>query len=131
MEDLDGWEPITYRELKEMSEEELLKLKSYCWRDGQPRCDCIGIRNLSFEKHINNEGSTNIHRPETIWYKIQWSDNDGDPCITMRDDEWDSNIDNVGDGEWNYGLYREKSDKNIIAKSDTTIEVKPEISKNQ
>ena len=46
VEDLSGWTPITFRELKSMTQGELDKLKSYCWHDGEPRCEAIGITNL-------------------------------------------------------------------------------------
>lgn len=50
MDDLKGWYPITLKELLEMGEDELNKLKSYCWKEGRYRCDTIGISDLKIEK---------------------------------------------------------------------------------
>ena len=95
MEDLDGWEPITFGELKEMSQEEKSKLMSYCWHDGNPRCDCIGIQDVNFTPG----------RRQGEW-NVQWSDIDGDPHLHGY--KLDVLIDNIGDGDWNYGLYKRK-----------------------
>ncbi len=93
MEDLIGWEAVTLKELQSMSQSELDKLKSYCWHDGRPRCDCIGITNLS----ITGPGKYGH-------YRVEFSDENGDPHFEIRD--INSKIDNVGDGEWNYGLFK-------------------------
>lgn len=91
MEDLKEWEPITLKELQSMSQDDLSKLKSYCWHDGNPRCDCIGISHLKV-----TQGK--------YGYTVEFSDENGDPRFEVRD--VNSKIDNVGDGEWNYGLYK-------------------------
>ncbi len=93
MEGLEGWESITFNELKEMTQDELDKLLSYCWHDGNPRCDCIGIHDVKFE-----------NRPD--YYEVTWSDSNGDPRVTTDSLDLDEKIDNVGNGDWNYGLYR-------------------------
>ena len=95
IDDLYGWEAITFLQLKSMSEEELKELKSYCWHDGKPRCQCIGIENLFFhEFNYDNKFS----------WKITFSDYNGDPIINTFD--LTQKIDNIGDGTWNYGLYQ-------------------------
>lgn len=100
MEDLRGLEAITFSELKEMDEEELKNLTSYCWRDGDPRCGCKGVSDLKIELYEtgNNSGQIKI---------VNWSDSDGDPTI---DGPYplSKKIHKLGDGTWNYGLYREK-----------------------
>jgi hypothetical protein len=54
-EDFDGWVPITFEELKKMSPEKLKELKSYCWKDGNPRCDCIGnLRSVEFNEEAED-----------------------------------------------------------------------------
>jgi hypothetical protein len=89
--DLKGWTPVTLRELQAMSEEERKKLLSYCWHDGRVRCSCIGITNLEVTPYSNS-------------YDIKWSDIDGDPHTRVS--TLDEPMHNIGDGEWNYGLYR-------------------------
>ena len=95
--DLEDYTPITYRELVNMSEEELSNLYSYCWHDGAPRCDCTGITDVLLE-----EASYSGKK----YYILSYSDGCGDPHFTF--DNYDDFIDNVGDGEWNYGLYKKK-----------------------
>lgn len=94
VKNLKGWTPITLIELMEMSDKDLKKLKSYCWHDGNYRCDTIGISNLKVIKVAEGR------------YNVEWSDNDGDPNLysVLLDEE----IHNIGDGEWNYGLYKKK-----------------------
>ena len=92
MEDSQDWEPITLKELMSFTQSELDELKSYCWHDGKPRCSCIGIKNL-----------TVTGPSEKGYYTIEFSDSDGDPNFQIHKD---SKIDNAGDGEWNYGLYK-------------------------
>ena len=89
--DLKGWKPITLRELQAMSEEDRKKLLSYCWHDGRVRCSCIGITDLKVSPFKHSD-------------RVQWSDTSGDPDFEVFD--MDAPIHNIGDGEWNYGLYR-------------------------
>lgn len=85
------WTPITLGELRVMKQDELDKLYSNCWKNGEQRCACIGISNLE------------ISDTNTITY----SDIDGDPEIDLwKDIDEDFLIDNVGNGTWNYGLYK-------------------------
>ena len=86
-----GWTPITVKELQEMDENKQKELFSFCWHDGQVRCDTIGIRNLKIENSGNG-------------WRINWSDMNGDPTIYVSN--LDTLLDNFGDGEWNYGLYK-------------------------
>lgn len=90
--DLDGWEPITFKELKKMSEDKLKKLLSYCWHDSSPRCDTIGITNIVFSKVSKSQN------------KLEFSDDCGDPEIYFSDEN--QKIHKLGDGTWNYGLYK-------------------------
>lgn len=92
--DLKGWKAITVEELSKMSEKELKQLKSYCWKNGNPRCDSIGITSVS----IVSSG------PNTSLFDIEWSDGNGDPNLYGYNKS--DKIDNIGDGTWNYGLYK-------------------------
>jgi hypothetical protein len=49
-EDLDGWEPITAAELKEMSDKpaELLKLRHFGWEGKEPREDIMGVTKVQY-----------------------------------------------------------------------------------
>ena len=87
--------PITFQELKDMSDDERSKLISYCWHEGRYRCDTVGIHNVKFTDYEN-------------YSLLTFSDNDGDPSIEFR--YYNEEIDNVGDGEWNYGLYKRKDE---------------------
>lgn len=91
--ELKGWEPVSLKELKSMTQSELDKLKSYCWHDGKPRCSCVGITDLKITKGKNH-------------HVVEFSDENGDPRFEVRD--INTKIDNIGDGEWNYGLYKKK-----------------------
>lgn len=94
MEELEGWSPITFLELKSMSEKQLGKLMSYCWHDGNPRCNIVGITDVIFKPSGYGKDKWNIY----------WSDGNGDPRLEGY--ELNELIDNLGDGEWNYGLYK-------------------------
>ena len=88
--DLSIWRPVRFGELKTLSDSELSGLFSNCWKNGEQRCSCIGIRNLKISE-------TNT---------VTWSDVDGDPEIDLWEDiDEDFELHNVGDGTWNYGLY--------------------------
>lgn len=89
---LKGWIPITLKELIEMSDKDLRKLMSYCWHDGDYRCDTIGISNLKTEKLVDGR------------YNVEWSDSNGDPSLYAI--SLNGKINNVGDGAWNYGLFK-------------------------
>ena len=96
---LDGYRPITFKELEDIfeNEDELNKLLSVCWHYGKHRCDCIGISHVNFETH------------EQFGHKyteLTFSDSNGDPSIEIRD--MNQEINDVGDGEWNYGLFKKK-----------------------
>ena len=84
---LKGYTPITFNELRKMSQNELDNLLSVCWHDGKLRCYCVGINNVIFTDN-----------------KVKFSDSDGDPSIRFRDEN--NLIDNIGDGVCNYGLYK-------------------------
>lgn len=92
--DLHGWKAITLKELMEMKPEELKELKSYCWHDGEPRCDCIGIQELKIEKSKYREGA----------YNVSFSDENGDPDFEVMN--IDDEINETGDGTWDYGLFK-------------------------
>jgi len=87
-DELFGWEPISFQELRMMDECEWNELKSYCWKYGSPRCQCVGITNVKFA-----EG------------KITYSDSNGDPTIYPGSD-LTKKIHKVGGDKWAYGLYR-------------------------
>lgn len=87
LDELKGHGPVSARELLEMPESELAKLKSFCWHEGRYRCDTVGISDLSVKGLV-----------------VNYSDSNGDPTVYVT--SLDQKIDNIGDGEWNYGLYR-------------------------
>ena len=86
---------VTVNDVLEMSEEERSKLWSACWHDGRydaPRCACRGILNFKVEKSHGDR------------FKVSWDDRDGSPHFEVF--SYDDKIHQVGDGEWDYGLYR-------------------------
>jgi len=91
---LKDWTPITVRELQNMNKDQLKKLLSFCWHDGHYRCHAIGITNVIIEFKQN-------------YINLKWSDNTGDPNTYVHN--IDELINNVGDGEWNYGLFTKKT----------------------
>ena len=96
MEDMEGKKAITFEELKNMSEENRKKLYSYCWKEGRPRCSCTGISDVIFTKHPRSSGGS--------YWTLGYSDGNGEPHFEF--DDWKEKIDKVGDGYWDYGLYR-------------------------
>ena len=95
---LKDWKAISVNQLLELSDSEKNELLSYCWKDGRYRCDTIGITNVEVLPEKTGNGIE--------YYKVSWSDMDGDPSIFV--DSLDTLIDNIGDGQWNYGLYIKK-----------------------
>lgn len=95
-EDFNGWKRITLKELMKMNEGDLSKLMSYCWHDGRPRCDTIGITDLKVEERKSGN---------VVYYHVEFSDGNGDPSFEVRD--INQELHKVGDGEWDYGLYKE------------------------
>lgn len=91
-DELLGWEPITFLELKQMTEDEWKTLKSYCWKYGSPRCQTIGITKVKF-----NENNS----------KVTYSDSEGDPTIYPGD--LTDKIHKVGENKWAYGLYKKSN----------------------
>ena len=102
--DLESYTPITYRELENMSDAEKDELYSYCWHDGRFRCDCVGITDVIFKKYPRAGGI--CETLSSSYYSLNFSNENGDPKIIFH--SYDDLIDNVGDGEWNYGLYKKK-----------------------
>jgi hypothetical protein len=94
MDDLKGWYPITLKELLEMGEDELNKLKSYCWKEGRYRCDTIGISDLKIEKRQSGNRE---------YWSVSYSDGNGDPHFEVHDEN--EPINKIGDGYWDYGLF--------------------------
>lgn len=91
VEEIEGWKPITLRELKKMSESQLKELKCVCWHEGYFRCSSVGITNLSIKE---NGGE----------YFVSFSDDAGDPSFYCYDEK--HKMDKCGDFEWMYGLYK-------------------------
>lgn len=98
---LKDWIPITVEELSKMSDEEKEKLLSFCWHDGEVRCDTIGITDVLITQSESFPDSTECN--------LNWSDSNGDPYIYGI--EMTDKIHNRGDGQWNYGLYKKKTKK--------------------
>ena len=99
MDTLKDWKPLTLREVIEMSDDERKKLLSFCWHDGESRCDTIGITN--FEYH-----PAKCKREGEDLYDVNWSDINGDPSLYGI--KMDTKINNIGEGDWNYGLFKRK-----------------------
>ncbi len=104
-ETFEGWEAITFKELKEMTPDELSKLLSYCWKEGEPRCDTIGISNLVITPRKSSyiSGADHQRYIKNYWY-LEYSDDNGDPSFEISNE--DELIHKLGDGTWNYGLYK-------------------------
>ena len=90
-----GYKPVTAEELENMSDDELQNLFSVCWHEGRLRCETTGITDVSIENGWEDNG-----------FIVEWSDDNGDPSIYV--DSMNELIDDVGDGEWDYGLYKKK-----------------------
>lgn len=99
--ELKDWTPITLKELMNMSTNDLNKLKSYCWKDNSPRCQCIGITDLKITKCPDREGA------QVESYDIEWSDENGDPHVYgVAKNEL---IKNNNVEYWEYGLYKKST----------------------
>jgi len=92
---MKDWTAITFKELSEMNAKQLEGLKSVCWKDGEYRCSTVGIQDV------------NLTIVNTTVVSAQWSDSDGDPRLYNY--ELTDKINNIGEGDWNYGLYKKKS----------------------
>ena len=92
LELLKGTVPLKVSEVIAMSQDELDKVISVCWHDGKYRCDCVGINSVNLETECYDG------------INLSWCDSDGDPEIYTKSVE--DFVDNIGDGEWNYGLYK-------------------------
>lgn len=96
--DKNNWESISANQLAEMTDDERSNLLSVCWHEGKFRCETVGISDLNLDQHFFSGNS---------YFRLAWSDRNGDPHIFVKD--MDKKIDNVGDGDWNYGLYKRKN----------------------
>ena len=90
---LEGYRPLTIREIGTLTQADFDNVLSVCWHDGKLRCNCIGISSVLVEQR-------------TYGIELSWSDGNGDSQINSRN--IDKEIDNIGDGDWNYGLYIKK-----------------------
>ncbi len=88
---LNGYKPLTFSELKNLTTKKHKEILSVCWKNGKFRCSSIGIENLKFD----------IEENELI--SLQYSDGDGD--TVLENYNMNTEINNIGNGEWNYGLY--------------------------
>jgi len=93
--ELENWKPVTLGELMSMSQEELSQLKSFCWKEGHSRCVCIGINDLVVTE---KEG----------YYNVEFGDDNGGPSFEC--DDLNTEIHKLGDGQWDYGLYKKKNE---------------------
>ena len=89
-----GFRALTPNEILKMDDYELVFIHSICYRNGRPRYDTNGIIHFKIteEKSVKNK-----------YYTISWSSDCSDPEIIMRN--LDDKIEDLGDGEWSYGLY--------------------------
>lgn len=92
----EGWEPITFSELKRMTSMELQQVKCICWKNGKLRCSSVGIYDLKLI--IENDQ----------YVKISWSDMNGDPSFRTFFKETDL-CERMNEGQtWEYGLFKKK-----------------------
>lgn len=92
IEKLKDYTAITAEELKKMTNSELSELLTVCWKRGKHRYDTIGITDVQIDEE----------QPDG-YVMVNWSNDSGDPDVYIKPNE---KIDNVGDGDWNYGLYK-------------------------
>ena len=92
---LRWWEPITVNQLMRMDKSDLKEVLSFCWHNGEVRCHATGIQNLTIG--LVKHGDRNS-------FDIRWGDDNGDPHVIA--DYLDTEIYKIGDGEWNYGLFK-------------------------
>ena len=81
---------ITFDELVNLNKSELDNILSVCWHEGKFRCKSVGIENVFIEGNY-----------------LHWDDSNGNPKLRIKD--FNTKIDNIGNGEWNYGLYKKVS----------------------
>ena len=81
--------PITFKELSSMNEDQLSKLVSISYKNSNERCRGVGIENLEIEDL--NDGS----------FKVSYSDSCGDPSYRVRAND---TMEMQGNGEWDYTL---------------------------
>lgn len=89
---LDHFTPenaLSYNDVVGMTSEQLKSVVSVCWHENSLRCYAEGISTVNFD---------------SIRQTINWSDNDGDPSIENYNP--DQKIHQLGDGEWDYGIYK-------------------------
>jgi hypothetical protein len=111
LQDLKDWTPLTFQELKDTPKAELANLMSYCWHDGRYRCDTIGISDVVFKKESYSRKTGDGKKEKAHYWSLKFSDSNGEPSVTFRD--MTDKFHNVGDGEWNYGVYKKKKTKKI------------------
>lgn len=94
---------LSYNDIRKMSDDELKQVITICWHEAcynggcnyeSFRCDDDGIRDICYV-------STKYSQ-----YELSWSDDSGDPSVYI--DSFDEKIHQLGDGEWDYGLYKPK-----------------------
>ena len=94
---LEGYKPITFKELRDMSESDHKNLLSFCWKYGDNWSSSVGIKDVSFTESGCDETYT----------LITWNDSDGDPQVgTFNMNE---KIEKVGNTKWSYGLYKKRN----------------------
>lgn len=69
---------LTLRMIKELSEEQLKLVKSETWKNGERRCETVGIYNISVE----DAAARGLGRE-----KLSWSEEHGDPTVYLTLDE--------------------------------------------
>jgi hypothetical protein len=93
MELLDNYEALKVFEVLNMDQIKLDNVLSVCWHEGNYRCHSIGIKNVFLEKNY-----------------LSWEDSQGEPSVHIK--YMEKPIENIGNGEWNYGLYQKKFNSN-------------------
>ena len=90
---------MTLAELQSMSVEDHAQLLSVCYKYGEHRCECVGIRDLFVET-----GHCPLEDRDVVY--INWSDDDGDPNVKFR--QSDSFVTDLYgfDRKWTYGLFK-------------------------
>jgi hypothetical protein len=85
--------PVSYRELISMNEHEMSKLLSLSWKDGRYQHHCYGVDEVSIDYREDDWNILRYFDYHNIIVKIYF-----ERSVDL--------IDNVGNGQWNYGLYR-------------------------
>lgn len=83
---------LTPRMIKVLNEEQLRLVKSETWKNGEWRCETVGIYNISIEESVTR-GLSDV--------KFSWSEEHGDPIIYVT---LDQEINKISYDNWEFSL---------------------------